>query len=478
MRVLLVKPQARLGPILSLQRFQLLEPLELGYVAAALDGRHEVRVADLRLASNPLRAFEMALRRFRPQVVGLSGYSHEATTIKELAGQVKRALPATRVVVGGHHATVAPEDVATNHVDAVVRGEGCEPFRMVVDRIAAGQVLTGIANVVVPGDGDGRGGQWPRFPDPNTLPVPRRDLWSWRAYRSVWLEENPLPWRSIMPPVAQVRTSFGCRMKCSFCIVPFLCGGQHLARSVATVADEIARLPARHVYFSDDENFIDEEFAAALADELERRGVEKRYFAWVRSTTVLRSPELLRRWRRIGLDAVFIGFEFASDEELSQVSKGCTVAMNERALDVLRRMGVAVHAAFMILPEYGEEDFDRLRRYVAALPPVQCSFTVCTPSPGTPDYEAMKPRIWVPNPFDLHDCMHPLTPTRLPLRRFCQLYAELVAAGLAKTPLRAGQRPIPPRELLHVTLAGWAYVKAYRSMYQDYPRELWDCVHV
>ncbi len=474
MRVLLVKPHAQLGPILGLQRFQLLEPLELGYLASALDGQHTVRVLDLRLARRPWRAFGAALAKFRPEVVGLSGYTHEASTVRELARRTKIALPEAHVVVGGHHATVAPEDVATEHVDAVVRGEGCAPFRALLERLSRREPLSGIANVVIPGERNEGGDQWPRFPDPAGLPRPRRDLWDWRAYRSVWLEEAPQPWRSIVPPVAQVRTSFGCRMKCSFCIVPFLCGGQHLPRPVAAVADEIASLAARYVYFSDDENFIDEEFAAALADELERRGIKKRYFAWVRATTVLRSPELLRRWRQVGLDAVFIGFEFTTDEELRAVHKGGTVAMNERALDLLRSLGIAVHAAFMLLPEYSEDDFDRLRRYVHQLPPVQCSFTVCTPSPGTPDYEAMKPRIWVPNPYELHDCMHPLTPTRLPLRRFCALYAELVADGVAKTPLRAARRPIPPWELWRVTMAARAYARAYRTMYRDYPRELWD----
>lgn len=397
--------------------------------------------------------------------------------MKELARQAKAVLPSARVVVGGHHATVAPDDLATEHVDAVVRGEGCAPFRAIIERLERGEPLAGIANVVIPGEGEATDANaWPQFPDPGTLPRPRRDLWDWRRYRSVWLQEAPQPWRSIMPPVAQVRTSFGCRMKCSFCIVPFLCGGQHLPRPVEAVADEIASLAARHVYFSDDENFIDEKFAAALADELQRRKVNKRYFAWVRATTVLRSPELLRRWREIGLDAVFIGFEFATDDELRQVHKGGTVAGNERALATLRGMGVSVHAAFMLLPEYSEDDFERLRRYIGSLPPVQCSFTVCTPSPGTPDYHAMQPRIWVSNPYELHDCMHPLTPTKLPLRRFCELYAELVALGVAKTPLRAAQRPIPPLELWRVSMAGRAYALAYRTMYRDYPRELWDAV--
>ena len=176
----------------------------------------------------------------------------------------------------------------------------------------------------------------------------------------------------------------------------------------------------------------------------------------------------------MGLDAAFLGFEFPTDEELKRSHKGATVAANEQAHDRLRGMGIAVHAAFMVLPEHGEEEFDRLDRYLRGLPPAECSITVCTPSPGTPDYEAMRPRIWVDNPYDLHDCMHPLTPTALPLRRFAARYADLVAEGVARTPMRREQRPAPPADLLRVWRAQRRWHRAYRNLYRDYPRELWD----
>ncbi|MGB5835264.1 MAG: hypothetical protein WBG92_25210, partial [Thiohalocapsa sp.] len=89
-------------------------------------------------------------------------------------------------------------------------------------------------------------------------------------------------------------------------------------------------------------------------------------------TTVNRSPELLRRWRQIGLDAAFLGFEFPTDTELKRAAKGGTVAANERALERLRGMDVAVHAAFMVQPEYDATDFARLGDYVRGLPPLQC----------------------------------------------------------------------------------------------------------
>ncbi len=475
MRVLLVKPRAELSTILALQRFTLLEPLELGYLAAAIPRGHEVRVLDLRLRRFADRAFVGALRRFRPHLVGFTGYSHEASTVKRLAATVRRALPGSKIVVGGHHATVAPEDYTTGAIDAVVRGEGCAPFAAIVEAIAAGGDPSGIPNVLTPGDGPKRSDlpEWPPFPDPATLPIPRRDLWNAKDYTSVWVCEDPGPWHALFPPVAMVRTSFGCTMRCSFCVVPHLYGGRHLPRPVDAVVEEIAAVPARHVYFCDDENFIDEEFAWALAEAIRARGLRKRYFAWTRSTTVNRSPELLRAWREIGLDAAFLGFEFATDAQLRSAAKGGSVAANERALATLRSLGIAVHAGFMITPEHTRDQFAVLEDYVRRLPPAQCSFTVCTPSPGTPAYDELRARTWVENPFDLHDCMHPLTPTALPLREFSSLYARQVADGIAKTPLRNASRPVNPWHLARATAAGAAYSRSYANIYRDYPRELW-----
>jgi len=166
--------------------------------------------------------------------------------------------------------------------------------------------------------------------------------------------------------------------------------------------------------------------------------------------------------------------EFTTDRELKSVHKGGTTAGNEEAVERLRAIGIAVHAAFLILPEWTRDDFMRLREYVRALPPLQCSFTVCTPSPGTPDYEAIRDRIWIDRPYDLYDCMHPLTPTTLSLREFARLYAEQAAEGLSKVPLRIKKHPTPLWDVVRVNVAGARYARGFRNLYRDYPRELWD----
>ena len=471
MKILLVKPKARLKTITSLNGLVFLEPLELGYVAAAVPGGHDTRVLDLRLARWPNWAFARSLKRYWPDVVGISGYSHEANTVKDLCQRVKRILPKTLTVVGGHHATVLPEDYNCPGVDAIVRGEGCAPFRAIVESVASGRDLRNIPNVLVPGGSfdTAAAAQMPRYPELSEIPAPRRDLWDARRYRCFWPSLSHPPWQTLFPPVALARSSFGCTMNCSFCVVPSLSGRRRLTRSVQAVVDEIASLNVDHVYFCDDETFLDPRHAMALAEAIERRGLRKRYFAWSRSTTVDRWPEVFQAWRRIGLDAVFLGFEATTDTELAGLSKHATVADNERALATLTQMGIAVQTGFMVNAGFTREDFARLTRYVQSMPPAQITFTVYTPSPGSPAWREERTR-YVCKDLDLHDCMHPMTPTVLPLKEFFERFSALVGAGAKKNPLRRPETRFPLYEIPRIIRATTSYSRALRKAYRDYPQ--------
>jgi radical SAM superfamily enzyme YgiQ (UPF0313 family) len=469
MRILLVKPKPRLKTILKLQPIVLMEPLELGYVAAAVPPGHDVRVLDLRLSRRPDHEFVKVLAEYQPDVVGLSSYTHESTKVKELARTVRRVRPQSRIVVGGHHATALPQEFNLDCFDAIVRGEGCAPFRAVVSAAADRKDLSGIENVLVPGPGfsEEEAARMPRYPDLATLPPPRRDLWDPVSYQCIWLCEHPPVGKTIFPQVALVRTSFGCLLDCSFCMVPALSGRRHLTRPPEDVADEIAALSQEYVYFCDDETFLNEPHARRLAEVIAERGIKKRFFAWARSTTVNRRPELLRLWRDIGLDAVFLGFEAILDADLKRISKHSTVADNERAHATLREMGIAVHAGFMVHTNFTRQDFKLLQEYMGRMPPAQITCTIYTASPGSPAWEGDRTR-YVCHPFDLHDCMHPLTPTAIPLREFCAEFAKLSAIGSSRNPLRPHMTRVKLREVLRIVLAARGYARALRRAWRDY----------
>lgn len=472
MKILLVKPKPRLRVIAALQPIIMLEPLELGYVAASVASLHEIRVLDLRLSKKADRDFSRTLAEFAPDVVGLSGYTHEAAIVKEMAAQVRRERPQARIVVGGHHATVLPGDYNDPaFFDAIVRGEGSAPFASIVDSIENGRTLGELAgvSVMIPGDAfDAASASiMPMFPDPSTLPEPRRDLWDPAPYRCVWPTFEHPRGQTIFPNVALARTSFGCLMECSFCVVPQLSGRRHLVRPVEQVVRELQSIKQEHVYFCDDETFLDPVHARRLAEAIEQAGLRKKYFAWARSTTVVRHPELFRLWRRIGLDAVFLGFEAISDDMLDRLAKHSSVESNERAHAMLTEMGICVQAGFMVNASFAERDFVAIEKYVRAMPQAQLTFTVYTPSPGSAAWHEERKR-YVCDEFALHDCMHPLTPTALPPKKFYKHFARLSSIGSSRNPLRSPKTRMPVRDIFRIIFAtlnySWSLKRAWRDL--------------
>jgi radical SAM superfamily enzyme YgiQ (UPF0313 family) len=473
-RILLVKPKARLETITRLNPLVLLEPLELAYLAAAVPASDEVRILDLRLSRKPEKVFLRALREFRPDVVGLSAYTHEVGVVRALARTTRAALPGAMIMVGGPHPTVLPGAFNTPDIDAIVRGEGSLPFGQLIRRLDLGERdFSGVPGVLVPGaDYDASAeGRMPLYPDLDEIPFARRDLYDPARYQCVWPTETHPKWKTIFPQVSLIRSSFGCLMECSFCVVPLLSGRRHMRRDPAQVAEEIASVSSEHIYFCDDETFLDPVHAAALAEAIAERGIRKRYFAWARTTTVNRHPELFKRWREIGLDCVFLGFEATSDPELEAIHKHSTVEENLRAHAALRDMGIAVQAGFMVNANFTREDFEKLREFVRKMPPAQLTFTVYTPSPGSPSWHEESKR-YICDPFALHDCMHPLTPTALPLKEFFREFASLLDLGPLKHPLRAPGVRFPFRDIFRIITATKSYAKALRNGWRDYDRKV------
>src|SRR5436305_9590415 len=121
MKILLLYPSLRKEIIGYGDMGAVAEPLALEYLAAGakLDS-HEVRILDLRLHPDDL---EPELLSFEPDVVGVTGYSMHVLRNLATCRLVKSLLPRCYTVVGGHHATLLPEDFFQPQIDFVVRGE-------------------------------------------------------------------------------------------------------------------------------------------------------------------------------------------------------------------------------------------------------------------------------------------------------------------------------------------------------------------
>ncbi len=408
MKILLVRPP-HCSPLLKFLYSS--EPLGLESVAAAVP-EHEVQLFDMRIDRRPLSA---VLSDFQPDVVGTSGFTPDVPNILRLVKAVRQQLPSALIVVGGHHATIAPEDFDDPVVDAVVIGLGEETFREVVQAAVGKREIGDIPGLAVP-TGEGLGFT-PTRPLPRTLddlPLPNRELN--RRYRQHYTLHGS--------PLGMIGTARGCPYRCKFCSIVTEMKGRFITKSPKRVIEELGRIDQPFVRFADGNTFGNPRRMWDLAEGIRDAGVKKRYLFDIRSDTVTKHPDLIAAWRQIGLEYVAIGLESSSDEYLQSLNKDSSVSDNVAALAILRENGVKALGQFMIDPAFEEEDFERTIAFVLEHDIHLPTFLLTTPFPGTALFDEVKDQL-VTRDYEKFDCVHALTPTKLDKDTFFRCFFGL-----------------------------------------------------
>jgi radical SAM superfamily enzyme YgiQ (UPF0313 family) len=453
MKILLIEPHKAELTIGGEDVF-LYEPLALEYLAAGVTGEHETRILDMRIDRN----MQAVLDDFRPDIVGITGFTSHVNVVRGLFAKIKAWRPEVLTVVGGHHATVMPEDFLSPDIDLVVMGEGVFAFREIVSRHDGGKSFEGIPGVCFRSGSGLVRAENTELTDLDSVPFPNRKLTA--KYRSHYYSE----W---MKPLASIRTSKGCPHRCSFCAQWKLAKGRYLRRNPHEIVEELRQIEEDFVFFADDESLIDVKRMTELAALIRESGIRKRYFLYGRSDTISRYPELLKLWREIGLERVFVGLEFFRDEDLEYIRKKSTLQDNENAVRILHELGIDVFASFIVRQEFHEADFAELRKYCAKLGLGFASFAVLTPLPGTDLLEETRDRIITHN-YDFVDFMHTQLPTALPLKQFYAEFAGLYANGTPLGKRLALLTKFPPLDIPYWLNKGRTFNRRLKSAYLDY----------
>lgn len=454
MNILLIQP-AKPEKALGGEDFSIFEPLALEYLAAGVAQNHDVRILDLRLDPN----LDSHLRDFQPDVAGITSYTVHVNTVNRLFQQIKAFNPEICTVVGGHHATVRPEDFYTPYIDLIISGEGVFLFKEAMVRLDENLALSDIPGAVRLENGAVFLQQGDQNLDLDAFPFPRRDFTA--AYRQSYFSE----W---MRPLASIRTSKGCHFRCQYCALWKLTGGRYLTRKPECIVEELGTIQENYVFFADDESLLDTGRMGALADLIQRAGIKKRFFLYGRSDTITHHPELLEQWKKAGLERVFVGLEFMRDQDLKLVRKGSTVANNEKAVRILKDLDIDIWPMFMVRPEFDPGDFADLRKYCLGLDLDFIGFSVLTPLPGTDLYDEVRDRLINAN-FDYFDFFHTLLPTKLPLKDFYGELAFLVKRSRSLRNQISLMRKYRLQELPSLFKAYGKLIKRLKTLAQDYP---------
>jgi radical SAM superfamily enzyme YgiQ (UPF0313 family) len=440
MKVLLVYPNARSELIGWGDLGAIAEPLALEYLAAgALSDGHEVRILDLRFHRQELNA---TLQSFRPDVVGVTGYSMHVLRNLEICKVAKELVPDCRTIAGGHHATLLPEDFFEPQIDFVVQGEGVQPFTALLRMLEAGQQPHFISGLWARAGGKFMNGGTPAPFDIDSIPPPDRTLTA-RDRGSYFID-----W---MKPIALARSTVGCPYRCSFCSLWKIMDGKYHMRGVDRVVAELANIAEECVFLVDDEAFIHRRRMTELANAIREAGLRKRYFTYCRIDTLLRDRDLMELWREIGLERLFIGIEAVSSKDLAEYNKRLQISQIEDGLAAAHELGIAVFAGFIVNTSFTARDFAQLVRFIEHNHVSYPSFTILTPLPGTPalaNFDSVIERQANGRPnWELFDLQNPVTRTTLPRDEFMREYYNLFHVFSGKSlPFREDIMLRNPRE--------------------------------
>ena len=405
-RVLLVHP----SPLIFSEIFLRLEPLGVECVASALQAAgYDVRLIDLQvLTAQDLRA---TLKSWQPDAVGFSvNYLANVPEVVDLgqgseggvAARARLRRRAQRVVRRRGDAGTCRRRHRLHHPRRG-RGRGAED----AGSLRRGTSVQDIAGVVT---ADGLG------PPPLLLPTPEKHMPARHLTakrRKYFIGE--------LDPCASIEFTRGCPWDCNFCSAWTFYGRSYRKFDAAAAGEDLASIREPNVFIVDDVAFIRPEHGMAIADEVERRGIHKRYYLETRADVLLRNREVFERWTRLGLRYMFVGVEAIDEDGLKRFRKRVVMSENDAALQIARDLGLVVAINIIADPEWDEHRFEVVRQWALEVPEI-VNMTISTPYPGT-EIWLTDARRFTTRDYRLFDVQHAVLPTKLPLRKF---YEEFV----------------------------------------------------
>ena len=347
MKVLLIQPSQFLedGRLDKRKRRWLLG-MTLPYVSALTPRDIDVHIKDDMLD-------EITFQE-KCDLVGLSFMSHQAPRAYQLAaGFRQRGIP---VVMGGFHATLAPDECQEN-ADALVLGEAEGAWPRLLRDFQAGRLEPRY--------------QSQKFSDLKNLPVPRYDLLNLKRYKLLNIPSQ---------------TTRGCPYACNYCEVTQVYGGKFRHRPVEEVIEEIKEIQV--ITGSDFIYFVDDNFVAHRRhsmEVMERLIPLKLGYGCLANASVGDDAEVLDLMARSGCLHVNIGMESISPESLETINKKHNKVKDyERQFRALRDRGIGFSVNVMFGLDGDHPDiFDTTVDFLIKIKaPVSFMF-ILAPRPGT-----------------------------------------------------------------------------------------------
>lgn len=420
MRVLLFRPKPDKETI-GLQNVMICEPLELEYISSAVEAYgHKCRIIDMILEKKSVSYF---IKKYRPHVVGITGYISHVNIMKGYAKAAKECNPKIKTIVGGVHAEVNPQDFESEYIDYIIRANGIRTFLEIINNLGNKTPIP-VTNCIY-----GKNKDKPEKEVGFSYPYPDRD--KVKKYRSKY-------YYMFHRNCTLIKTSFGCPYNCKFCFCRQVTDDKYFARELNDIVNELSLIKEREIYIVDDDFLVGRERLLEFCNLLEKQNVDKRYLIYGRADFIAENEDVIRRFKKVGLRAVIVGLESCDSKQLDDYNKRTNVKINEKAVRILRKYDVECYGTLILGLDWTWRDFWALYKWIKKLGLVFVNLQPLTPLRGTEIYDKYKHKFIVrEDEFEKWDLAHLVVkPEKISVRKY-YLYTIILYYLITANPVSA-----------------------------------------
>ncbi|MBF0133281.1 MAG: radical SAM protein [Magnetococcales bacterium] len=289
---------------------------------------------------------EKTFKNLRPRLpdyslIGIGAFSADAPFVVSLSDMIREENPNCRIMMGGPHAILCPEQTARHkNIDFVAFGDGEETFSGVMEQISA----TTPRWEEIPGLIYKKDGELVRTAIPKSVPFYDTDYTLLDERTHIHFKDN-----------INILAGRGCPFKCTFCFTSISDqswrgkSAQHLEREINTL---VKRYNPRKVYFRDELFFKDKQRVLDFIDIYNKNNYTFKWRTSIRATDFREdyvNEELLKKLAAAGCECLKFGFESGSDRVLKYIKKGIKVRNIQNVVNEIKKTPqIQLNCSFLI----------------------------------------------------------------------------------------------------------------------------------
>jgi anaerobic magnesium-protoporphyrin IX monomethyl ester cyclase len=320
------------------------------------------------------------IKAYNPDLVGISiNFTMIAKASGKIAKLIKEWNPNVKIVVGGPHATIVPDETLSDeNIDFLIRHEG---------EYALLELVQGKDHREIEGLGyKDDNGKLIHNPDRNmienldVLPFPKLEL---------QLKDVKVPEENF----GVIATSRGCPFQCIFCASPGIWKGGVRYRSIKNVMKELRwryeNYGVKKFYFNDDNFNLNKERTFDLCNAIMEEGLNIDWICEGQIRTITR--EILEVMKAAGCKRLKLGIESGNNRILKLMKKGTTKEQIREKIKLIKEVDIDLTIYIIIgMPSETKEEMMETYDFVEEIAPSYLSLSVASPQYGTTLFDMMQ----------------------------------------------------------------------------------------